>query len=305
MEYLKKEIENGAKPTMIMVLPPRYKKGHHRRREIVKNKHWKLHITLKKNIELLTKEEFRKFQRIAIIGVDINSKYGVAYSLWIWNTKEDSLKPIRARFLPKIKSHQFQELEKQRLQEIHKDSVKYNELFQRINRKIQRQNKDWVEKMSKMLINIALESIKEYNCEIAVIAFENLKDYKAGNNDKRINKKNAEWLRGRIVQRVFEKSLWNYSMKILTYLPTYNKNQKNLRQILVDADGTTIYCSKCGSKGKLVKYIAKGKIKKFFKCNNCGYSNNKHFNAGNNIAKRAIEYLKKVASSDASELRRG
>jgi hypothetical protein len=31
--------------------------------------------------------------------------------------------------------------------------------------------------MSKMLINIALESIEEYNCEIAVISFENLKEY--------------------------------------------------------------------------------------------------------------------------------
>jgi len=305
MEYLKKEINNGAKATEVMIIPPSYLKGHHKRKEIVKNKHWKLHITLKKNVELLTKEEFRKLQRIAVIGVDLNSKYGVAYSLWIWNVKEDSIKPIRARFLPKMKSHQFQELEKQRLQEIHKNSVKYNELWQRINRKIQRQNIAWIEKMSKMLIDIALESIEEYNCEIAIIAFENLKDYKAGNNSKKINKKNTEWLRGRIVQRVFEKSLWNYSMKVLTYLPTFNKNQKNLRQILVDADGTTIYCSKCGSKGKLIKYIAKGKIKKFFKCNNCGYSNNKHFNAGNNIVKRAKEYLKKVASSDASELRRG
>jgi dihydroneopterin aldolase/transcription elongation factor Elf1 len=304
MEHLKKEINNGAKATEVMIIPPSYLKGHHRRREIVKNKHWKLHITLKKNIELLTKEEFRKLQRIAVIGVDLNSKYGVAYSLWIWNVKENSIKPIRARFLPKMKSHQFQELEKQRLQEIHKDSVKYNELFQRINRKIQRQNIAWIEKMSKMLIDIALESIKQYNCEIAVISFEDLKDYKAGNNSKKINKKNTEWLRGRIVQRVFEKSLWNYSMKVLTYLPTYNKNQRNLEQILVDANGTTIYCSKCGSKGKLIKYIAKGKIKKFFKCNNCGYSNNKHFNAGNNIVKKAIEYLKKVASSDASELRR-
>jgi dihydroneopterin aldolase/transcription elongation factor Elf1 len=305
MEYLKKEINNGAKATEVMIIPPSYLKGHHKRKEIVRNKHWKLHITLKKNVELLTKEEFRKLQRIAVIGVDLNSKYGVAYSLWIWNVKEDSIKPIRARFLPKMKSHQFQELEKQRLQEIHKNSVKYNELWQRINRKIQRQNIAWVEKMSKMLIDIALESIKQYNCEIAVIAFENLKDYKAGNNSKKINKKNAEWLRGRIVQRVFEKSLWNYSMKVLTYLPTFNKNQKNLEQILVDANGTTIYCSKCGSKGKLIKYIAKGKIKKFFKCNNCGYSNNKHFNAGNNIVKKANEYLKKVASSDASELRRG
>jgi len=305
MEHLRKEVDDGAKITMITAIPPSYKRGKHRRRGIVKNNHWKLHLVLKKNIELLTKEEFRKLQKIAIIGVDINSKYGVAYSLWIWNTKEDSLKPIRARFLPKMKSHQFQELEKQRLQEIHKDSVKYNELWQRINRKIRRQNVAWVEKMSKMLVDIALENIKEYNCEIAIIAFENLKDYKAGSNSKKINKKNTEWLRGRIVQRVYEKSLWNYSMKVLTYLPTFSKNQKNLRQILVYADGTTIYCSKCGSKGKLIKYITKGKIKKFFKCNNCGYSNNKHFNAGNNIVKRAIEYLKNVASSNARELRRG
>jgi hypothetical protein len=46
-----------------------------------------LHITLKKNVELLTKEEFKKLQRVAVIGADLNSKYGVAYSLWIWNVK--------------------------------------------------------------------------------------------------------------------------------------------------------------------------------------------------------------------------
>jgi len=179
MEYLKKEINNGAKATMVMVLPSSYKKGHHRRREIVRNSHWTLNITLKKNIELLTKEEFRKLQRIAVIGVDLNSKYGVAYSLWIWDTKENSMKPMRTRFLPKMKSHQFQEIEKWKLQMNHGNSVKYNELWQRINRKIQRQNKDWVEKMSKMLIDIALKSIEEYNCEIAVISFENLKEYEA------------------------------------------------------------------------------------------------------------------------------
>jgi dihydroneopterin aldolase/predicted RNA-binding Zn-ribbon protein involved in translation (DUF1610 family) len=298
MEYLKKEINNGAKATEVMIIPPSYKKGKHRRREIVKNKHWKLHITLKKNIELLTKEEFRKFQKISVIGADLNSKYGIAYSLWIWNVKENSMKPIRARFLPKMKSHQFQEIEKWKLQMNHGFSVKYNELYQRINAKIRRQNIAWVEEMSKRLIDVALESIKQYNCEIGVIAFENLKDYKAGNNSKKTNKINSEWLRGKIVRRVFEKSLWNYSMKVLTYLPTFSKNQKNLRQILVDADGTTIYCSKCGSKGKLIKYITKGKIKKFFKCNNCGYKDNKHFNASANISKRAIEYLKNVASSE-------
>jgi hypothetical protein len=198
MEYLKKEINNGAKVTEIMIIPPSYLKGKHKRKEIVRNKHWKLHITLKKNVELLTKEEFRKFQRIAIIGADLNSKYGVAYSLWIWNKKENSMKPMRTRFLPKMKSHQFQEIEKWKLQMNYGNSVKYNELWQKINRKIQRQNKDWIEKMSKMLIDIAMKSIEEYNCEIAIISFEKLKNYKAGNNSKKINKKNTEWLRGKI-----------------------------------------------------------------------------------------------------------
>jgi hypothetical protein len=53
MEYLRKEINNGAKATMVMVLSLSYKKGHHRRREIVRNNYWKIHITLKKNIETI------------------------------------------------------------------------------------------------------------------------------------------------------------------------------------------------------------------------------------------------------------
>jgi len=289
IEYLKKEIENEAKATTIMVLPPSYKKGKHRRREIVKNSHWTLNITLKKKIELLTIEEFRKFQRIAIVGVDLNSKHGVAYSLWIWNTKENSLKPIRSRFLPKLKSHQFQEIVKRGLQIDHGNSVKYNELFQRINKRIQRQNKDWIEKTSKMLIDIALESIKQYNCEIAVISFEGLKEYEAeNNNSKKINKKNAEWLR-KIIQRTFEKSLWNYSMKVLTYLPTFNKNQINIQQILINAKNTSKKCYRCGSYGK----FGEGKESYNFICNNCGLRINKHFNASCNIAKRTFEVLKK------------
>jgi transposase len=169
----------------------------------------------------------------------------------------------------------------------HGNSVKYNELFQRINKRIQRQNRDWVEKTSKMLIDIALESIKEYNCEIAIISFEDLKEYEAGNNSKKINKKNTEWLRGKIIQRVFEKSLWINSMKILTYKPTFNKNQRNLEQILIDADYTSINCSRCGSKG-----IKRGN--EFF-CSKCRFTDNIHINATRNIAKRTIEYLRTIA----------
>jgi hypothetical protein len=294
MKYLKKEIENGAKATEVMVIPPSYLKGKHRRREIVKNNCWKLHITLKKNVELLTKEEFKKLQRVSVIGVDLNSKYGVAYSIWIWDTKENSMKPMKFGFVkPKMKSHRFQEIEKWKLQMNHRNSVKDNELYQRINKRIQRQNKDYCEKVSKNLINTALESIKQYNCEIAIISFENLKEYEVNknNNSKKINKKNSEWLRGRIVQRVFEKSLWINSMKALTYLPTFSKNQRNLEQILVKARNTSINCSKCGGKGKI-----NGRM---FECRNCGYKFDKHLNASNNISKRTIEVLRIVASPNA------
>jgi transposase len=188
---------------------------------------------------------------------------------------------------PKLKSHQFQEIEKWKLQMNYGFSVKYNELYQRINKRIRRQNIAWVEKMSKMLINIALESIKEYNCEVAIISFEDLKEYEAGNNSKKTNKKNTEWLRGKIIQRTFEKSLWNYSMKVLTYLPTFNKNQRNLEQILVKARNTSITCSRCGNKEKK-------KGKEFF-CSKCKFTDNIHINASRNITKRTIEVLKTIA----------
>jgi len=138
--------------------------------------------------------------------------------------------------------------------------------------------------MSKMLIDIALKSIKEYNCEVAIISFEELKDYEAGNNSKKINKKNTEWLR-KIIKRTFEKSLWNYSNRILTYLPTFSRNQRNLRQILIDADYTSIKCSRCGNIG-----IKRGN--EFF-CSKCGLINNIHINASKNIAKKLLSILKK------------
>jgi transposase len=199
------------------------------------------------------------------------------------------MKPIRARFLPKLKSHQFQEIEKWKLQMNHGFSVKYNELYQRINAKIRRQNIAWVERVSKMLIDITLKGIEEYNCEVGVISFENLKEYEVNknNNSRRTNEKNNKWLRGRIVKRTFEKSLWINSMKVLTYLPTFNKNQRNLQQILVKACNTSINCSRCGSKG-----IKRGK--EFF-CSKCRFTDNIHINASRNISKRTIEVLKTIA----------
>ncbi|MEM3630865.1 MAG: zinc ribbon domain-containing protein, partial [Nitrososphaerota archaeon] len=260
-----------------------YKKGHHKRREIVRNNHWILHVTLKKNVELLTVEEFKKFQRIAIIGVDLNSKHGIGYAIWTWNRNDGLIKEEEIGFVkPKIKPHIFQEKNLEKLQRIHKDSVKYNIRFQRINARIRRQNKDWIEKVSKNLIDIALKSIEKYNCEIAIISFEDLKDYEVNknNNNNKINKANNQWLR-KIIQRTFEKSIWGHSTKVLTYLPTYNKNQRNLKQILINPYRTSKMCSKCGNR---IELITNNEIY----CKYCNKHKNRHLNSAGNIVRKTI-----------------
>jgi len=280
MEYLKKEIENGAKPTIIMILPPSYKKGKHRRREIVRNSHWTLNITLRKNIELLTIEKFKKLRKIAILGIDLNSRHGIGYALWTWNRSNGLIKEEEIGFITsKIKPHFFQEKVLRKLQRNHGNSVKYNELFQRINKRIQRQNRDWTEKASKEIINIALQSIEKYNADVVAIAFENLSGFKAnGNGRKKVNKANSQWLR-RIVKRTFEKSLWKYSTKILAYKPI--KNKKNLEQILINAYKTSKKCSRCGND---VEFVSNNEVY----CKHCNKHKNRHLNSAGNIARKAI-----------------
>jgi len=280
MEYLKKEINNGAKPTMVTLIPPSYRRGKHRRKEIIKNTHWKLHITLKKNVELITKKHFKNFRKIAIVGIDLNSRYGVGYAVWTWNRSNGSIKEEEIGFTKsKIKPHFFQEKVLRKLQRNHGNSVKNNELWQRINKRIQRQNKDWTEKTSKEIINIALQSIEKYNADIAIIAFEDLSKYKANdNNRKEINKANSQWLR-RILKRTFEKSLWNYPTKILAYKPI--NNQRNLEQILVNAYKTSKKCSKCGN---YVEFISNNEVY----CKYCNKHKNRHLNSAGNIARKAI-----------------
>jgi hypothetical protein len=43
-------------------------------------------------LKLLTKEELKKFQRVVVIGVDLNSKYGIGYAIWTWNRSNGLIK---------------------------------------------------------------------------------------------------------------------------------------------------------------------------------------------------------------------
>jgi len=269
MKYLRKEVNDGAKITMITIIPPSYKRGKHGRREVVRNKHWTLNITLRKSIELLTVEKFKKLQKVAILGIDLNSRHGVGYAVWTWNRSNGLIKDEEMGFIKqKIKPHFFQEKVLRKLQRNHKNSVKNNELFQRINKRIQRQNKDWVKKVANEIINIALQSIEKYNADIAMITFEDLSGFKANNR----------WLR-KITKRIFEKALWSYPTKILAYKPI--KNQRNIEQILIDAYETSKKCSKCGN---YVEFISNNEVY----CKHCNRHKNRHLNSADNIARKAI-----------------
>lgn len=224
MNYLKKEIENGAKIKTLTIC-------HYPSIDIERN--WFLRISLMKDIKVLTKEEFKKLQRIAMIGVSLSYKNGIVYSLCIWNRKENSIEYIKTGFLPKI------------------------------------------EETSKMLIDIALESIKKYNCNIAMISFEKIEEGKEGRKYSM-----------KIIKRVFEECMWNFSMEVLAFLPIVDKKQKKLRKILIDSKDISEICYKCGSYGKIEE-------EKFI-CNNCGYKDNKHHNISRNIAKKSIEFLRKI-----------
>jgi hypothetical protein len=79
----------------------------------------------------------------------------VGYAVWTWNRSNELIREEEMGFIKsKIKPHFFQEKVLRKLQRNHRDGVKNNELFQRINKRIQRQNKDWTEKLLKKLLTL-------------------------------------------------------------------------------------------------------------------------------------------------------
>ncbi len=276
LQRVKREVDEGAKLTNIMLVPPRPSIG---------RKRWMLHFTLRKDVNLVTVDEFKDFEKVAVLAGDLNSRHGVAYSLWTWNVTNGCMRPVRSAYLPKVRSHMFQRKNLEKLQRNHGCSVKHNIRYHRIVARMRRQDKDWVEKSSKTLIDIASETRRELGCDASAIAFEDLKDYKAKKRFRRdVNRANNRWLT-RIAMRTHEKALWR-GASAMTYIPPRREPRKtgDLRRLLVDAYMTSRTCSRCGGRG-----FVKGNE---FRCSHCGLRRSRHFNAADNIAKRAAERLK-------------
>ncbi|MEM2210139.1 MAG: hypothetical protein QXM32_07925, partial [Nitrososphaerota archaeon] len=174
---------------------------------------WSLQIFLRKKNKGITKEDFKNIKRIAVIGIYLDYRKNSEYSILIWDKSNNTIEHVKSGFLLRHK-----------------------------------EDKIWIENITKNIIDIALNSIKEYNCEISMISFEKFE-----------KKEGAKILKKMIIKNIFTKSVWEYPLKILAYMPISNQNQKRLKKIYID-----------------VKDI----------------SNNENFNISKNIAKRTIEYFK-------------
>jgi IS605 OrfB family transposase len=105
-----------------------------------------------------------------------------------------------------------------------------------------------------------------------VLLFERLRKIKAkgGSKSRRMNRKQANQLRGKINQRAREKA---WASGICT--------------VEVNPHGTSQYCSRCGAKGERFSFHSGQRVKakwgKLFVCSVCNYEANADFNASVNV----------------------
>jgi Putative transposase DNA-binding domain len=131
---------------------------------------------------------------------------------------------------------------------------------------IRRQNRDIAQKTARAIVEV---------CERypgCVLVFERLRVIKAkgGSKSRRLNRKQANQLKGKINQFAKEKA---YAVGVVS--------------CETNAHGTSQYCSRCGAKGE--RFSRKGSLSiighggKLFRCKDCGYEAQADFNASVNV----------------------
>ena len=144
--------------------------------------------------------------------------------------------------------------------------VKGERSNQQLWRHIQRQNRDVAHAVSRAIVEVC----EQYpGC---VLLFERLRVIKprGGSKSRRLNRKQANHLRGKINQLAKEKA---YARSIVS--------------CEVNAHGTSQYCSRCGARGERFSRKSSecivGRGGKLFRCKVCSYECHADFNASVNV----------------------
>ena len=131
---------------------------------------------------------------------------------------------------------------------------------------VHRQNQDTAHKTARAIVEVCE---KYPGC---VLVFERLRKISpsAGSKSRRLNRKQANQLKGKITQLAKEKA---YASGVVS--------------VEVDPHGTSQYCSRCGAKGMRFSLVAgqriTGKGGKLFFCSSCRYECQADFNASVNV----------------------
>jgi len=230
---------------------------------ILRKKSAALHFPQVKSVEAKKVKESKEDPHLVTVGVDLNVK-----NLAVITVRQDGaiIETVFARdhgldqhrygYLKRIAKKQWQSGK----------PVKGEHSNQQLWRHIDHLNEDAAHQVARIIANVCAK----YPC--CVLLFERLRKIrtKGGSKSRRMNRKRANQLRGKINQFSREKA---FAQGICT--------------VEVNPHGTSQYCSRCGAKGERFSYRDGKRIQqkwgKLFACPLCHYEANADFNASVNV----------------------
>ena len=222
-----------------------------------------LHVSQTKEIKAKKVRESKRDPDLVTVAVDLNVKNLAVITVRRRETiietvfvTDHGLDQARFRHLKRIAKKQWQS----------GTPVKGERSNQQLWRHVRRQNRDAAHKVARALANVCA---KYPGC---VLVFERLRKIrpKGGSKSRRMNRKQANQLRGKINQRAREKA---YALGVVT--------------AETNPHGTSQYCSRCGAKGERFSYQdgkrTTVKWGKLFGCPVCHYQTQADWNASLNL----------------------
>lgn len=236
-------------------------------RLVLREKTAELHVTQEKTVEAKKVKESKKNPGLITVGIDLNvknlavitvRKYGVIIKTAF--VKDEGLDYRRYLHMKLVSKHQW----------LSGKPVKGESSDKFLWGHVRRMNVYFAHMASKRIVDVCEEIRQDYPGAEIVVLFERLRKIKSkGSKSRRLNRKQANQLKGKIIEFTKCKA---YYLGIVT--------------IEVNPHGTSQYCSRCGHKGERFSLMKGERVKtkggKLFYCQHCKYLVNADFNASAN-----------------------
>jgi IS605 OrfB family transposase len=222
-----------------------------------------LHFSQTREITAKTIAQSKQDPDLVTVAVDLNVKMLAVITVKQRGTiretvfvHDQGLDQARYRHLGRIAKKQWQSGK----------PVKGERSNQHLWRHIRRMNEDAAHRVARAIANVCA------TYPGCVLVFERLRKIRraAGSKSRRMNRKQANQLRGKINQRAREKA---YALGVVT--------------VETNPHGTSQYCSCCGARGKRFSYLGGKRITlkwgKLFRCPVCHYETQADWNASVNL----------------------